>query len=262
MTLGLLTMQGLFLLGKKQALGVNINFNPSVDILENWRNTIVNTRVYGTTAQDVITYSSAYLDGLIAEGDVIQCIKYFPGDGTEEWDQHLVLGVNELSPERWEESFGQIYRHHIDRGVEMIMAGHIALPYYQKELNPDLKDEDILPATLAPELITDLLKTRLGFNSLVITDAPHMLGMTAAMRREDYVPRAIAAGCYMFLFFNNIEEDFTFVLKGYREGAITSERLYDAVRRILRLKAKLNLHLDGSLLKSPEDLAITGCEEH
>ena len=54
-------------------------------------------------SQDVITYTSAYLDGLTAEGDIIQCIKHFPGDGTEERDQHLVLGVNELSPERWEE---------------------------------------------------------------------------------------------------------------------------------------------------------------
>ena len=256
---------GLVSAREEKALGVNVNFDPCVDILENWRNTIVNTRAYGTTAQDVITYTSAYLDGLTAEGDIIQCIKHFPGDGTEERDQHLVLGVNELSPERWEESFGQVYRHHINRGVEMIMAGHIALPHYQKELNPELTDEDILPATLAPELITDLLKTRLDFNGLVITDASHMLGMTSAMRREDYVPRAIAAGCDMFLFFNDMEEDFNFMLKGYQEGVISKERLDDAVRRILGLKAKLNLHIkqaDGSLLKSPEELAVIGCEEH
>ncbi|MGT2935337.1 glycoside hydrolase family 3 protein [Streptococcus castoreus] len=256
---------GLVSAREEKALGVNVNFDPCVDILENWRNTIVNTRAYGTNAQDVIAYTSAYLDGLNEEGDIIQCIKHFPGDGTEERDQHLVLGVNEMTPERWEETFGQVYRHHIDRGVEMIMAGHIALPYYQKELNPELKDDDILPATLAPELITDLLKTRLGFNGLVITDASHMLGMTAAMRREDYVPKAIAAGCDMFLFFNNMEEDFNFMLKGYREGVISKERLDDAVRRILGLKAKLNLHekqTNGSLLKSPKDLAVIGCDEH
>ena len=98
----------LFQLEKKKALGVNVNFDPCVDILENWRNTIVNTRAYGTTAQDVITYTSAYLDGLTAEGDIIQCIKHFPGDGTEERDQHLVLGVNELSPERGKKVLGQV----------------------------------------------------------------------------------------------------------------------------------------------------------
>lgn len=65
-----------------------------------------------------------------------------------------------------------------------------------------------------------------------------MLGMTSAMRREDYVPKSIAAGCDMFLFFNNIEEDFGFMLKGYQNGVITEERLTDALRRIL--KQKLN----------------------
>ena len=77
--------------------------------------------------------------------------------------------------------------------------------------------------------------------------------------------RAIAAGCDMFLFFNDMEEDFNFMLKGYQEGVISKERLDDAVRRILGLKAKLNLHIkqaDGSLLKSPEELAVIGCEEH
>lgn len=258
-------LAGLVSAREETALGVNVNFDPCVDILENWRNTIVNTRSYGTNADDVIRYTSAYLDGLTAEREVIQCIKHFPGDGTEERDQHLVLGVNELSKEEWEASFGQVYRHHIERGVEMIMAGHIALPHYQKELNPALKDEDILPATLAPELIEGLLKTNLGFNGLVITDASHMLGMTAAMRREDYVPGAIAAGCDMFLFFNDMEEDFQFMLNGYRKGVITEERLNDAVRRILGLKAKLNLHLkqaQGRLLKTAEDLKIIGCEEH
>lgn len=185
---------GLVSAREASALGVNVNFDPCVDILKNWRNTIVNTRAYGTNAVDVINYTTAYLEGLTAAREMIQCIKHFPGDGTEERDQHLVLGVNEMKPERWDESFGRVYSHHINNGVEMIMAGHIALPYYQQKLDPSLKDQDILPATLAPELINGLLKNNLNFNGLVITDATHMLGMTSAMRREDYVPKAIAAG--------------------------------------------------------------------
>lgn len=247
------------------ALGVNLNFDPCVDVLFNWRNTIVNTRAYGTDADTVITYTDAYVRGLRAGGDIAVCIKHFPGDGTEERDQHLVLGVNELSPEQWESSFGRVYRHHIEQGVEMIMAGHIALPQYQKRLDPSLNDSDILPATLAPELIQGLLKDRLGFNGVVITDASHMLGMASAMRRQDYVPRAIAAGCDMFLFFNDIDEDFGFMLDGVRDGVITGERLDDAVRRVLGLKAKLNLHrraAEGTLARSPEDLDVVGCPEH
>ncbi|MCX7852827.1 MAG: hypothetical protein N2383_08590 [Caldilineales bacterium] len=249
------------------ALGVNVNFDPCVDILFNWRNTIVNTRAYGTNADDVIRYTTAYIEGYRAgaQGNMITCIKHFPGDGVEERDHHLVLGVNDLSPAEWDASFGRVYRHHIHNGVEMIMAGHIALPYYQKLLNPSLLDQDIMPASLAPELITGLLKEQLGFNGAVITDASHMLGMTSAMRREDYVPRAIAAGCDMFLFLNDLDEDFNFMLNGYRKGIITEERLNDAVRRVLGLKAKLNLHVkqaNGTLLKKPEELAVVGCEEH
>lgn len=256
---------GLVSAREETALGVNTNFDPSVDILKNWRNTIVNTRAYGTTAEDVIKYTNAYLKGLTAERDVIQAIKHWPGDGTEERDQHLVLGVNELSVDEWEDSFGKVYRNHIDNGVEMIMAGHIALPEYQKQLNPKLKDEDILPATLAPELTQDLLKEKLNFNGMVITDATHMLGMTSAMKREEYVPRSIAAGCDMFLFFNDIDEDFNFMLKGYENGIITEERMTDALRRILGLKAKLNLPQkkeENHLQKDKSELDIIGSEEH
>lgn len=247
------------------ALGVNVNFDPCVDILFNWRNTIVNTRAYGTNADDVIRYTSAYIRGYRAGGNMVTCIKHWPGDGVEERDQHLVLGVNDLSVEEWDASFGRVYKHHIDNGVEMIMAAHFVVPEYQKKLNPALEDKDLLPATLSKELTLDLLKGQLDFNGMVITDASHMLGMTSAMRREDYVPAAIAAGCDMFLFFNDIEEDFNFMLNGYRKGVISEERMQDALRRILGLKAKLNLHKKkeaGTLLKTEKDLEVVGCKEH
>ena len=128
-----------------------------------------------------------------------------------------------------------------------------------------MHDEDILPASLSKELITDLLKQDLNFNGLVVTDASHMLGMTASMKREDYVPLAIAAGCDMFLFFNDIEEDFNFMLQGYRKGVITEERLNDAVQRILGLKAKIHLHdkqAQNTLEKEEAALDVIGCDEH
>ena len=145
------------------------------------------------------------------------------------------------------------------------MAGHIALPHYQKALVPGLEDRDILPATLAPELINGLLKDKLGFNGLVLTDATHMLGMTASMTREEYVPLSIAAGCDMFLFFNNIEEDYNFMLNGYKNGVITEERLQDALERILGFKASLGLHQaqqDGTIFRTREDLQVVGCDDH
>ncbi len=256
---------GLVSAREASALGVNVNFDPCVDILYNWRNTIVNTRAYGTDPDTVIKYTSAYIDGYRTVSDMITCIKHFPGDGVEERDQHLVLGVNDMEPEEWDATFGKVYKYHIDRGVEMVMSAHFVLPKYQKKLNPALEDKDMLPATLAVELTQGLLKEQLGFNGMVITDASHMLGMTSAMRREDYVPLAIAAGCDMFLFFNDFEEDFQFMLNGYKKGVITEERMTDALRRILGLKAKLNLHKKkeaGTLLKSRKDLEVIGCAEH
>lgn len=255
---------GLVSAREASALGVNVNFDPCVDILYNWRNTIVNTRAYGTNADDVIKYTSAFIEGYRSERDMITCIKHFPGDGTEERDQHLVLGVNELSPEEWDNSFGRVYSTHIENGVEMIMAGHIALPEYQKKLNPSLEDKDILPATLAEELIQGLLKEQLGFNGMVITDASHMLGMTSAMRREDYVPAAIAAGCDMFLFFNDPDEDTQYMLEGYKNGTITEERLKDANYHILGMKAMLGLHKKEktAIMPSKEGLSVIKCEEH
>lgn len=249
---------------EEQAIGVNWNFDPCVDILKNWRNTIVNTRCCGTDADTVIKYARQYIKGL-RQSHVAVCVKHFPGDGTEERDQHLVLGVNELSPEEWDASFGKVYKTLIDDGLMSIMAGHIALPYYQKKLNPKLKDKDILPATLAPELINGLLKTQLDFNGLVTTDASHMIGMAAAMPRRDFVPGAIAAGCDMFLFFRDEDEDFGYMLDGYRRGVITEERLTDALRRILGLKAALGLprlQKEGKLIPPEEGLAVIGCAEH
>lgn len=246
------------------AIGCNWNFDPCADILMNWRNTIVNTRAYGNTVEPVIKHANAYIRGL-RQSNIASCVKHFPGDGTEERDQHLVLGVNELSCDEWDATFGKVYESVIEEGVMTIMAGHIALPEYSKKLVPGMTDEEILPATLAPELITGLLREKLGFNGLVLTDASHMIGMAAAMKRKEYVPAAIAAGCDMFLFFNDHEEDFNFMLDGYKNGVITEERLQEALTRILGLKASLNLHTkkqQGTLVPDKEILKVVGCEEH
>ena len=62
--------------------------------MKNWRNTIVNTRAYGTTADDVIKYTIPFVEGQ-RESGILTCVKHWPGDGTEERDQHLILGCVE-----------------------------------------------------------------------------------------------------------------------------------------------------------------------
>ena len=140
------------------------------------------------------------------------------------------------------------------------MVGHICQPAYSKKLRPGMKDEQIMPATLAPELLQDLLRDQLGFNGLVLTDASHMAGLSCAAPRSVQVPGAIAAGCDMFLFFSDTEEDYQYMMQGYKNGVITEERLQDALRRILGIKAKLGL--DNLEFPSREALSEVGCEKH
>ena len=247
------------------AVGCNWNFAPVVDLTYNWRNTIVQLRAFNDEPDDVIRYSKAFFKGMKTQ-NIATCMKHFPGDGTEENDQHLIMGINEYDCDKWDATFGKVYKALIDEGVMTIMAGHIALPEYSRKLRPGIKDEDILPATLAPELITDLLKGQLGFNGLVVTDASHMIGMFGAtMPRCEQVPRAIAAGCDMYLFFNDREEDFGYMMDGYKNGIITEERLNDALHRILGVKAALNLHTlqkEQKLMQPKENLSVVGCAEH
>lgn len=247
------------------AIGCNWNFAPIVDLLYNWRNTIVQIRSFNNSPEDTIRYAKAFYKGTKTQ-NMATCSKHFPGDGTEENDQHLLMGVNNMSCEEWDETFGKVYKELIDDGVMTIMAGHIALPEYSRKLCPGIEDKDILPATLAPEIITDLLKGQLGFNGLVVTDASHMIGMFGAnMPRKDQVPHAIAAGCDMFLFFNDREEDFNYMLDGYKNGVITEERMNDALHRILGIKAALKLHklqAEGKLMPPKEGLSLVGCKEH
>lgn len=242
-----------------KAVGCNWVFAPVCDIVSNWRNTIVNTRAFGDDPKLVAERSLAYMEENMKLG-VACAAKHFPGDGSEERDQHLVMGCNDLSTKEWDESFGYVYKKLIDAGLDSVMVGHISQRAYSKELCPGTKDSEIMPATLAPELLQKLLREKLGFNGLIVTDATHMVGLTATMPRKDYIPGVVAAGCDMVLFFNDPKEDIDYVRQALRNGVITQERLEDAVLRILGLKAKLGLN--NLTFPKKEDLACVGSLEH
>ncbi|WP_458107603.1 gluconokinase, GntK/IdnK-type [Arthrobacter sp. R3-55] len=245
------------------ALGCNWAFAPIVDIHYNWRNTVISTRAFGNTPEIVVERAKEYFDG-ISESPTVCAMKHFPGDGIDERDQHVVTSYNTLGYDQWNASYGHVYREMIGHGVQSIMVGHIGAPEVSRHFRPGLTDAEIRPATLAPELLQDMLRGELGFNGLVLTDASLMVGLTQAMKRRDLVPATIAAGCDMFLFFRNPEEDFGYMLDGYKSGIISEGRLQDALRRILGLKASLGLHLASreSLVPAPEALAVIGSEAH
>ncbi len=242
-----------------KAIGCNWTFAPVCDVVSNPKNTIVNTRAFGDDPDLVLERSLVYMHEY-QENGMACAAKHFPGDGSEERDQHLVMGCNDLSVEEWDASFGKVYSGLIDAGLMSIMVGHICQPAYSKKLRPGMKDEDIKPATLSPELLQDLLRGQLGFNGLLVTDASHMGGMNAGGPRSYTVPHAIAAGCDMFLFFGDPDEDIQYMKDGIAQGIVTEERLSDALHRILGLKAAVGLN--KLVFPSIEGLDVVGCEEH
>ena len=252
---------------ESRALGCNWAFTPIVDIHHNWRNTVVATRAFGNDHETVIKYADAFSQGVRAgAGDrpIALCMKHFPGDGRDERDQHVVTSYNDCTVEEWDASYRKIWEWGIGAGIESIMVGHIMLPEYSRRLRPGISDADILPATVAPELLTDLLRDDLGFNGVILTDASLMVGLTSALPRERQMVQAITAGCDMILFFRNHDEDFGYVREAIRSGEITAQRLDDALTRILGLKAKLGLHRRATddLVPPAAELEVIGSAEH
>ena len=247
------------------AIGCNLSFAPVSDIFLNWENPVIGLRTYGNDADQVAAMAKAYLEGAHENPGFACAAKHFPGDGLDFRDQHVANSVNTYSCEQWDATFGKVYETLIDAGLEAIMAGHIMQPAYTRHFNPGIADDDIMPATLSPELITGLLRGKLGFNGMVLTDASHMVGLTCRMKRKDLMPAAIAAGVDMFLFFNDMDEDFQAMKDGYLDGRISEERLSDALHRILALKAHMGLHKKAKTeIMPPREQVhqIVGCAEH
>lgn len=243
------------------AAGVNWAFAPVVDIDLNWRNPITNNRTYGSDPDMVLRCALQYLKAAREEG-VATAVKHFPGDGWDEVDQHILTSVNGLSTEEWDRCYGKVYQGLIEAGAPTVMVGHIAQPAYEKLLGGP--ENELIPASLSPRLLQGLLRERLGFNGLIITDSTCMVGFSCAMERRRAVPYAIEAGCDMFLFNKVLEEDYRYMLEGYQSGILSEERLDEALTRILALKASLGLWNRAPEDRTPpkERLSVIGCPEH
>ena len=240
-----------------KATGCNMAFAPVVDITYNWECEEVLSRAYGNDPKMVADMGKAYMDGLHETEGVYCCAKHFPGNGQDYRDAHMSNNVNHFGHDDWMASYGRVYKTLIDGGLDAIMGGHILMPEYMQEINPDITPDTIMPGTLCKEILTDLLRGELGFNGMVVTDASHMVGMTNRMKRKDMLPAAINAGCDMFLFFNDPDEDFATMLNAYKTGIISEERITEALTRILGLKAAKGMHKlpKEELCGTDEDLA-------
>ena len=243
--------------------GVNWSFGPVVDLDRNYHNPIVNVRSFGSDEETVIRMAREYLRAFRENGAATAC-KHFPGDGIDERDQHLCTTVNTLSCEEWDRTYGKVYQSMIEAGTLSIMVAHIAQPAYEERFDGHPADR-IMPASQSRNLMQKLLRGRLGFNGLIVSDATPMCGFCSAMERRKAIPLCIEHGIDMLLFNRNIGEDLHYMKEGLENGILSMERLDEAVRRILAMKAALHLQdrigMDG-LDRRAKGLDAIGSAEH
>lgn len=246
------------------SVGVNWSFAPIVDIDLNYHNPITNTRTFGNDKNMVLNMARQYMKAA-KEEDVAVSIKHFPGDGVDERDQHLLVSVNELSYEDWLDSYGYIYQNLINEGAQTVMVGHISQPAVAQAIRPDLLKEDaFLPASQSRTIMTDLLRKKLNFNGVIVTDSTLMVGYMQSLPRKLSVPYSIECGADIILFNRSIEEDIRYIREGLTMGILTKERFEEAVIRVLALKASLNLHIKkerGTIVSNKEPMNILHNDE-
>ncbi len=239
---------------KARSVGYHWTFSPCVDILENARNPIVSVRASGTTADEVLQYSGAYMRGMI-DGGLYVTLKHFPGDGYSDHDQHLTTTENPLSREAWDASVGRVYSTLINEGAQAIMPGHISLAAYD-EIDPETGFYP--PATVSKNLLTGLLREKLGFEGIIISDATNMSGFCG----YTYLYRALAlfleAGGDCLLFVHATEEFFTEMKKQIALGNLTIETLRN---RAYRMRCFVREYFEGFAEPTADDAALSACCE-
>ncbi len=243
------------------AIGLNWTFGPIVDIDNNYFNPITNVRTFGSDPERIKKMGVAYIQAAHVCG-VATSSKHFPGDGMDFRDQHICGSTNSLSCEEWDATYGEIYRACIEADTDSIMVGHIYQPAWTRHYNPEIKDADILPASMSPELIQGLLREHLNFNGVILTDATTMTGFMQALPRNELIPQVIRSGVDMILFSLNLEADVQYMLDAIENGTLSMERVDEAVTRILALKAKLGLDKQSPKPDYGKIEQLVGCDEH
>ncbi len=230
------------------AVGVNVNFAPDCDVNLNPQNPVIGVRSFGEDPTLVARLAAAMTVGLQASG-VAATAKHFPGHGDTDVDTHHGLAVIAHGRERLARVELPPFRAAIDAGVRLVMSAHLALPA--------LTGRADLPATLAPELLRELLRGDLGFSGVVVSDALSMAGVAGGLSPGETVVRAAAAGVDLLLLAppNDAGEAYGALLAAARAGRLAPRELEASARRVLALKDWLAEQLQPGL-------EVVGCAEH
>jgi len=223
-------------------LGVNWLLHPCVDLNMNPLQNLVVERSISDDAQRAIPLLKAQMEGMKKHG-TIPTIKHFPGDGSTMKNQHLITSDNNLSMKDWNASYGTLFQNLINDGAPCIMVGHIRFPAYQTKKLKGL----LPPASLSDELMVGLLKEKMKFNGVIMSDALNMGGCGG------YYPTILetAIECFKAGVDIVLWPDLAYmdsIEARINRNEIPMSRLNDAVERIWGVREKFNL------LKKKENL--------
>lgn len=220
-----------------KAAGIHLNLAPCSDVNTNPNNPVIGYRSFGTNPQKVAELSLAMYKGMKRAG-IGACLKHFPGHGDTQTDSHLGLPVIQKTKEELEIEELLPFKFGIDQGVEMIMVGHLAAPA--------LSGGKEIASSISREIITDLLKTEMSFNGIVISDALNMKAVADLFPEPGQLEwEAFHAGNDILCFSDHVEEGIEKI------GEYASETEIDTVfEKIWKLKEKLGV-FDFKELKVP-----------
>ncbi len=215
-----------------RAAGVHWIFAPDADLNDNPDNPIINVRSFGENPESVAAYVKESVRG-IEENGALATAKHFPGHGNVNVDSHLALATVPGSRDELESNELVPFRAAIQAKVSAIMPGHLAVPAF--ELSPNT------PATFSRHILTGLLRERLKFTGLIVTDALDMGGVTSLCSPGEAAVRTVEAGADVLLMPPIPDAAIAALEIAVRSGRITESRIDASVRRILTAKARLRL---------------------
>jgi len=218
---------------ESRAVAVHVDFAPVVDVNDNPRNPVINTRSFGEDPSAVARLGAAYVRGLQA-GGALATLKHFPGHGDTDVDSHLGLPIIRRPRARLDEVELVPFRAGLDAGAAAVMIAHIEMP----ALDPAPET----PATLSAPIVTGLLRGEMGFDGLVYTDSMGMQAVADMLDPGEAAVRAVLAGNDVVLHSPDDRAAFAGIKAAVEQSRIPAERIAQSAERILRAKARLGLH--------------------
>jgi beta-N-acetylhexosaminidase len=206
-------------------------FAPVLDVNNNPKNPVISLRSFGENPQLVARLGAAFIRG-IQDNGMLATGKHFPGHGDTEQNSHLELSHVNASAARLDSVELVPFRAAVQAGVRGIMTFHGVLPGL---------DTSSLPATLNPRIMTDLLRGKLGFRGIVITDALDMNGVLGKMTMAEVTQRAVSAGADVLLMPSDNAGAIDAVVDGVHRGLFPESRINESVRRLLIAKHQMGL---------------------